>query len=221
MRALVEELRLPLLQIARKSELARLSGDIEQLKEIETTADAALRLTDSYLFSTQILLGQQQLDLAPVSLGATMYDTAQYLKNLAKLYDCDIDIRVRTKTGLVMAHQQGLQAALTSLAYSFISANTSGKKQKIILTAHKAENGVAAGVLTTNKDLAKNSLAQARKLFGSARRPLGSFTHNNGAGVYVADTLFDYMSSELKVTKEKSSVGLTAILLPSQQLALL
>ncbi len=221
MRALVEELRLPLLQIARKSELARIQGSPVQLMDIETTADAALRLIDGYLFSTQVLLGQQQLNLEPVSVSAAMYDTAQYLKNMAKLYDCNIDIDVRSKSGLVMAHPQGLQAALTSLAYTFINANTEGKKQRIVLSAHKTAHGIAAGVLTTNTELAKDSLNNARQLFGNARRPMGSFTHNNGAGIFVADSLFGAMSTSLKVTKQKSSAGLTALLLPSHQLALL
>ena len=221
MRALAEELRLPLLQIARKSELARLNADVNQIKEISVTADAALMLVDSYLFSTQVLLGQQQLDLEPVSISAMMYDTAQYLKNMARLYDCDIDIDIRGKSGLIMAHPRGLQAAFTSLAYSFINANTDGSKQRIVLQAHKTRGGISAGVLTTNKDIPKDSLSIARKLFGSARSPMGNFTHNSGAGIYVADSLFSLMSTQLKVTKQKSSVGLTAILLPSHQLALL
>ncbi len=220
LRALAEELRLPLMQIARTSELAQTdnSTNAKYLSTIETTADAALRLIDSYLFSTQVLLGQQQLDLQPVSVSATIYDTAQYLRNMAKLYDCDIDIRIGGKAGLVMAHPEGLQAALTSLAYSMINAG--GKKQRVVLLAQKTKHGVTTGVMTTNKHMPKDSLQQARRLFGVARRPMQN-AHNNGAGIYLADYLFDAMSTTMKVSKQKTSSGLVAILLPSQQLALL
>jgi hypothetical protein len=221
MRALAEELRLPLLQIARKSELTRLGVDPSSLKEIETTADTALKLIDGYLLSTQLLLGQQKLDLEPVSLGAAMYDTAQYLRNMAKLYGCDIDIDVSAKSGLAMAHPKGLQAALTSLAYAFISANVASKKHQVILCAHKTTYGIMAGVLTTDTTLPKNSLQNARQLFGTVRRPMPALTHNNGAGIYVADHLFAAMNAKLKVTSQKTAAGLTALLLPSQQLALL
>lgn len=221
LRALAEELRQPLLQIARGSELAQSQPSQQELKNIETTADAALRLIDSYLLSTQLLLGQQQLPLTPVSLGATMYDTAQHLKNLAKLYNCDIDITVKGNVGLTMAHPEGLQAALTSLAYSFIGARFSGKKRRVILTAAGNEKGVSAGVMSTDKVLAKDTLTEARQLFGTARRPLSALTHNNGAGVFVADYLFSAMNAPLRVTTRRSTSGLTAMLLPSRQLALL
>ncbi len=220
LRALAEELKLPLLQIARGSELARISNQPEQLKDIEVTADAALRLIDSYLFSTQVLVGQQSLSLEPVSVAASMYDTAQYLRNMSKLYDCDIDVSVSGKCGLAMAHPTGLQAALTSLAYSIINTST-GKKPRILLTAKKTTEGILAGVVATNSDITKDALSIARKLYGDARRPMAGFTHNNGAGIYVADALFAAMASELKVSSGRGKAGFIATLLPSQQLVLL
>lgn len=221
MRALAEELRLPLTQILRKSELALLNGSDSEIKDIATTANAALRLVDSYLFSTQVLLGQQQLNLEPVSISASMYDTAQYLSDIAKLYDCDIDVAISGKAGLAMAHPQGLRAALISLAYSFISTDSTQHKKRVILHAGKTNQGISAGVFTTNKQLPKESLSSARELFGVARQPISNLTHNHGAGIFVADSLFGFMSTSLKVTKQKTSAGLSAILLPSQQLALL
>jgi hypothetical protein len=221
LRALAQELRLPFLQIARKSELMRLTQDKAGLKDIEITADAALKLIDSYLFSTQLLLGQQQLELQPVSVSATMYDTAQYLHKMAKLYDRTIDIRVKGKCGLVMAHPQGLQAAFTSLAYTFINTASTAKKQRIVLTAQKTPEGVAAGVIATNVGLSKDTLSNARDLYGEARQPMAEVTHTTGAGIYVADMLFSAMAATMQVSKQYSASGLIATLLPSQQLSLL
>lgn len=220
LRALAEELRLPLLQIARQAELANMGGNGQpNIKVIEATSEAAIRLVDSYLYSTQVLLGQQSLPLEPVSVTATMYDTAQYLRKLAKIYDCDIDVRVRGKCGLVMANAKGLQAALTSLVYAFVGSNQRTNKQRIVLMAMKDGQGITAGVMT-NAEIEKGTLAKARELYGKARQPASAITHKSGAGIYVADALFKSMESELRVVKQNASTGLMATMLPSYQTAL-
>lgn len=220
LRSLAEELRLPLLQIARQAELANMrSVSLPNLRVIEATSEAAIRLVDSYLISTQVLNGQQSLPLEPVSVPATMYDTAQYLRKLAQIYECDIDVRVSGKCGLVMANAQGLQAALTSLAYTFIGSVNQSKKQRIVLSAKRTGEGITAGVMTT-APIEKGALIKARRLYGKARRPSADITHKSGAGIYVADALFKSMESELRVVRHKNSAGLVATLMPSYQTVL-
>ncbi len=222
LRTLAEELKLPLMQIARSAELAQVTGNTWEIDRTAVLADTALRLLDSYVLSTQAMLGQQKLELEPVSLSATMYDTAQYLHKIAKLYDCQINLSIKGKKGLVMAHRQALQAALTSLGYSFISSvDSQPKKTNIILIAQGSRQGVLAGIQTTNLDLSSQLLQQAKDLYGFARQPLADMTHASGAGVLVARSLFDAMTYQLKVTHTRGKAGLAAILLPSQQLALL
>lgn len=226
LRTLAEELKMPLMQIARAAELARTSGDTRQIEQAEVLADMSLKLLDSYVLSTQTMIGQQTLHLEPVSLSATLYDTAQYLYKLAKLYDCEVDLSVSGRFGLVMAHPAGLQAAMLSLGYSFINAISgldAGKKHtaEITLVAKRNARGIATGIQTTNQELGSVFLQQAKQLYGVARQPMAELTHASGAGVLVANSLFDAMASELKVVKTRKSSGLVATLLPSQQLALL
>lgn len=223
LRTLAEELKLPLMQIARAAELARTSGDTSEIEHAEILADSALKLLDSYVLSTQTMLGQQALHLEPVALSATLYDTAQYLYKLAKLYDCKIDLVVSGKCGLVMAHPQALQSALTSLGYSFINAindQSSGSTQ-LLLTAQKTKQGIVAGIQTSNQEVGAKLLSQAKELYGVARQPIAGFTHANGAGILVANSLFDAMATHLRVVRGRNNAGLVATLLPSQQLALL
>jgi len=221
-KALAEDLRAPLLQIARGSELANSgSGTAADLKSIETTADATLKLIDSYLFSTQVMLGQQKLELEPVSVKAIMYDTAHYLDKMCKLYDQQIELQIHARNTLVMAHPQAMQAALISLAHSFISSFQRTSPQQIILTAQKTGYATTTGIMTTGTKLSQQSLNKARQLFGNIRQPLRQHTHANMAGIYVADSLFAAMQSTLKVKNEQQHSGLAAILLPSQQLSLL
>ena len=224
LRTLAEELKLPLMQIARAAELARISGDVKEVAQAEVLADTALRLVDSYVLSTQTMLGQQALELEPVSLNAVLYDTAQYLHKLAKLYDCKIELVVSGKHGLVMAHPQALQSALTSLGYSFINVINSqedGQKAQIILSASKNKQGVAAGIQTNNQEVGSRLLQQAKDLYGFARQPMSDLTHGSGAGILVANSLFDAMATQLRVVRNRTNSGLAATLLPSQQLALL
>lgn len=221
LKALIQELKLPLLQIARQSELARLQTDPAALKQIEATADAAMKLIDSYALSAQALLGQQTMALEPVSVSAALYDTAQYLRKMGTLYECTIDVRVKGKVGLVMANPIGLQAALTSLAYSLISTPGRTRNKRIVLTAEKTAEGIATGVASSGLHLPKDTLSRARKLYGQARQPLAQASHSQGAGIYVADILMQAMTAELRVAGGRGRSGFVATMLPSQQLAFL
>ncbi len=219
-RSLADELKLPLVQIARSAELAELSQPANQLRTIETTAANALRLIDGYLLVTS--LGKQgQLDLAPVSVTATLYDVAQDLYELSQLYDTSIDIRVHGSTGQAMAHGAGLKAALNSLAYTFLTGGPKGRSQTLTLVAQQTKEGITAGVLSDVAHVTAEDLQQARQLYGRADQPAGGFTQNSGVGLYLADHLFAAMESPLKVLKFGRKTGLAAVMMPSHQLALL
>lgn len=220
LRALAEELRLPLVQIARQAELSQNSKDLKSnLKNIEATAEATLGLLDSYLLTTRLLLEQQTLDLSPVPVSATLYDSAQDVYKLAKLYEAEIDIEVHGKCGQAMAHPTGLRAALSSLAYNFIYAPTQ-KKTKVAFFASRHHGIVHTGVISNNQ-FNKHDLDEARQLFGSARQPSAKLSGRGGAGVFVADKIFSAMSSSLKVGHVHKSAGLFGELTPNQQLALI
>lgn len=218
--ALAEELRLPLLQILHKSQLADINQDYSQLKDIESTAETTLRLIDSYLFSTQVLLGQQQLDLQPVSVSAVLYDVQQHLSKVARLYNCQLTIRASKKTGLVMTHRLGLQTALLTLAYSFITASNTAKR-RIILHAEQVDGQIRTGILASNSGINQLALERARAFHGRVKQPFSALTHNTGAGVYVADTLCTAMASRLQAETKRGFRGLALTLQPSHQLALL
>ncbi len=219
--SLVEELKLPFMQVARSAEFGRLMNDRDQYRRIEITAEAAIKLLDSYVLSSQTLINQVPLELSSISLTSTMYDSAQNLSRLTKLYNTDIDIRVEGKCGLVMANKSALEAALTSLAYTFISANTFSIKKLVTLLARNDNDVISVGILSSGSKISKKSLDSARKLYGNARQPASNMTHTSGAGLYVADSLFYAMDSELHFIRHNNMTGLIANLLPSAQLKLL
>jgi hypothetical protein len=220
LRALAEQLKLPLLQIAREAELAAASNDQTALNSISYTADMALRLVDSYLLSVQ-LQALPSLELEPVSVSAVLQDTAHRLNQLAKQYDCDLEVHLAGKYEPVMAHRQSLESAFATLGYAFIEAVPHAKqKHKIILGAHRSSKGLVAGVFGNQDGLSTDMYRRGMALFGSARQAVPALAPGSGAGIFVADSLLKNMQTPLHISRHHKLSGLAATLVQSHQLQL-
>jgi len=222
--AVAEQLKLPLLQIARQAELGQLSKNQSDLTSIQTTADMAIQLLDSYLFGARLALEQDyRLSLEPVSVSSVLYDTEQQLSALAKLYGVELELDVDGKFAPVLANRQGLQSALTSLGYALIEAlpSLNTKKLTLSLAVHNSRYGVVAGVYSDVEQLTTEALRQGRKLHGHIRQPLATLSPSSGAGVFVADAILQAMDSELRPTRHHNLYGLGAVLRPTPQLQLI
>lgn len=223
LRALAENLKLPFLQIARRAELARLTNEpLEFLDSIELTADAALQLLDNYLLSLR-LSQQPAVHLEPISVAAILHDTAHKLEKLAKLYDCDVELNISGKYEPIMAHKAGLSAALVSLGYVFIEAQSIRAREHrpvIKLAAHRGKKGIVAGMFADMDGLSTDMYRRARELYGRAPQPLSQFTSASGAGVFVADSLLNSMSANLRIAHHQKLTGLAATFIPSRQMSL-
>lgn len=225
--ALAEHIKLPLLQIARRSELAQLSGRPKKhLEAIELTADTALTLLDNYLLSLK-LAHMPDLELEPVSVAGVLNDTAHALSRIAKEYDTDLEIHLSGRYEPVMAHKGGLEAALTSLGYVFVetiaSSNDNSKtgKPKLLLAAHRGKTGIVAGLYAGLDNLSTDMYKRAHHLYGHARLAMPELAIDSGAGVFVADSLLDTMYARLRVARHHTLSGLAATLLSSRQLQLI
>lgn len=220
LRALAEQLKLPLLQIAREAELAGANKDISALGSIGYTADMALRLIDSYLLSVQ-LQTLPSLELEPVSVSAVLQDTAHELAKLAAQYNCDLEVDLSGKYQPVMAHRQSLEAAYATLGHAFIESHPEASlRHKVILGAHKSQRGLVAGIFGSQDGINSDMLRRGRALFGTARQTLPGMSPAAGAGVFVADSLLTSMEAPLHVSRHNRLAGLAATLVPSRQLQL-
>lgn len=216
LRALAEQLKLPLIQIAREAELAKPGA----LGSISYTADMALRLVDSYLLSVR-LQALPSLELEPVSVSAMLQDTAHQLNQLAKDYDCDLEVHLAGRYEPVMAHRQSLEAAFATLGYAFIEAvPNSETRHKVILGAHRSNRGLVAGIFGNQEGLSSDMFRRGQALFGTARQAVPAITPNAGAGIFVADSLLKNMEAPLHLSRHSKLTGLAATLVPSQQLQL-
>ena len=221
-RAMADELRLPLLRIAAMAET-----DYEQPKsysQIHATAKSALKLIDNYVLSTQVFTGQMSLDLEPTPLGAVLYDSADTVRDFARMHGVDIDIESTKRAGLVMGHKEVLHAALTSLAYSFINSTpgvVKKKRPKIVFGSTLKDRQVLSSVLVSGQSFSSSSLDNAKKLLGRAVQPMPKIMHTSAAGIFVADALLQCVGLKTEAYNNRGLSGFGTMMVPSSQTKLL
>lgn len=219
--ALAEQLKSPFLQIARRAELSRDDKTPEQsLFQIEATAQLAVRLIDNYLLATET--NQSYLPLETVSVSAILHEAAEHLGPVARQYNCELELSLSGKYEPVTANANGMRAALVSLGHAFVEAGSSNSRQKHIvrLAAHRVQTGIVAGVFAEDDGLSRQVFRRAKRLYGHARQPLTTFSASSAAGVFVADSLFAAMNTQLRVASHRRVNGLAATFMPSRQLRL-
>lgn len=216
-----EQLKMPLLQIARHAELGQLTGEAD-LPRLQATAEASLKLLDHYLLGVRLSMEPEQLSFEPVSVSSVLYDAGQELHQLAKSYGVGLELHVAGKYGPVMAHRQALQSALVSLGSALIEALPAleSPQLKLQLATHRCRYGIVAGLYSDTEQLTAQALEQGRKLHGTTRQPLMNITHSAGAGIFVADALLRAMDMRLKVSRHQRLFGLGTVLQPNHQLQL-
>jgi hypothetical protein len=220
LRALAEQLKLPLLQIARSAELARTSKNPEALMTISYIAETALRLVDGFLLGVDRHV-QGLGHLEQVSVASVLNDTAHKLAPLAKQNGCDVELSLHGKYGPVMAHRESLESAIMLLGYGMVEARTpEQRRHRVVLAAHKSAYGLVAGVFDNQPGLSADMLKRGKALYGTARQTMPKASAANGASVFVADALFSTMKAPLHVARHNSLSGLAGTLHPSSQMNL-
>jgi hypothetical protein len=220
--SVAEELKLPLLQIARHTEQGRLTGRAD-LALIQSTADMALRLLDNYALGVRLALEpHEHLAIESVSVSSVLYDAGQQLDSLAKSYGVDLELNIAGRYGPVLAHRQGLQAALVSLGAALIEALPAQEttQLKLHLATHRSRYGIVAGLYADTRQLSREALQRGRELQKRSRQPFTGLTHTSGAGVFVADTILHAMQLSLKPSRHHRLYGLGTVLQPTNQLHL-
>jgi hypothetical protein len=219
--SVAEELKLPFLQITRQAEQAQLTGETN-LQTIQSTASSALNLLDNYVMGIRLALAPEDLTIEAVSISSILYDAAQQLDALAKNYGVALELNVAGKFGPVLAHRQGLQAALVSLGAALIEALPAQEtpQLKLQLATHRSRYGIVAGLYADTKQLSTNALQRGRALQRHSRQPLMNLAPGSGAGIFVADTILRAMHLHLTASRHHRLYGLGTILQPNRQLQL-
>lgn len=219
--SVAEQLKIPLMQIARRAEQAQIDGNAD-LTTIQATADAAMRLIDSYALGVRLSLEPQLNNVEPVSLPSVLYDTGQKLDALAKSYGVGLELRITGRNSPVMAHREGLEAALVSLGSALIEALPAleGPQLSLQLATHRSRYGIVAGLYADTKQFTATALQKGRLLQPTTRQPLLGLTHTSGAGIFVADAILQAMELSLTASRHAGLHGFGTVLQPNRQIQL-
>jgi hypothetical protein len=220
LRSIAEQLKQPLMAIARQAELSSFTGSVQPqaLADIGVHAATGLHLVDGYLLGMRLLDEQAQLELEPVSISSLLTETAHELSGLAKQYDTSLELHIAGRYAPVMAHRQGLKAVLMSLGCALLEGGTSESKQ-LTLAVHRTPHGIVTGLYGAFVSLSTDEWRKALALQGIASQPMRSLG-GSAAGLFVAETILQAMEARLRVGRHLNMQGLATTLQSSQQLSL-
>lgn len=219
--SIAEELKLPLMQIARQAELSQISAKPDN-NIIMTSADNAVQLIDNYIIGVKMATNPEKIVYEAVSVSSILYDSANQLDGLAKLYGVELDLLISGKFNPVTANREGLKAALTSLGMALIEAlpGQETTQLKLHFATHRSRYGIVAGIYSDNKQLTSVAIKNGRRLQRSSRQPLNKLSHTNGAGIFVADAILNAMDLRLTPSRHHNLYGIGMVLQPNNQLRL-
>lgn len=212
--ALAEQLKVPLLQIARLSEV---SGEVA-LPRISAISEHALRLVDAY--SQVNAQNQTKLLLEPLTTSAVLYDVVVQLEPFAKQWDYTIEIDQQGKGVPIMAHRQSLSTMLTLLGASLIESGGEAEDtpRHLVLGTHRSARGIVVGAFSSQVELSQKALQLTRELHGRAAQAAPSLGLSGGAGLAIADQLSEQIHAPLRAYRHRSLTGIGSLLQPSRQL---
>jgi hypothetical protein len=225
LRAIAEELKIPLNRIARLAEISLMAEKgqsvDDQLRAIERNTTVAMQLVEGYLISLQLADSQQVLDLEPVSIGSILNDTAHQLSGMASEYGMDLEILIKGRQRLIMGNVRALKSAFLNIGATLIASQPQiAKRQALTLVSYPQKTSMVAGIYGNQSSISRQEWSRGQELYGHARQPLKNLSATNGAGLFVADTLFKAMSSRLRPSHHHKQNGLAATLSLSQQMQL-
>lgn len=213
MRALALELKSPLINIARQSELA----DVRDFAEIQHTAEQALTLIDSYLLSAQADHGQLSLNLEPVSLGSVLYDASVQLSRVAKKQALDLVIDDRAHDP-VMTNRGALVAVLA--AFGQILMSSAGiRRSELVLRSYRTSSGELGVGVFADVNLSENDLRQEIELQRASQMPIARVSNRAHASMVIAENLCSAMGGNMTVKKMGRLKGFGTLLPRSEQLS--
>lgn len=214
--ALADQLKVPLLQIARLSEI---SGE-SALPRISIVSEHALRLVDAY--AQTHAQNQTKLLLEPLTTSAVLYDVAIQLQPFARQWDYTIEIDQQGKGVPIMAHRESLRTMLTLLGASLIEASADDAEipHHLVLGTHRSARGIVVGAFSSHLALSQRALQLTRELHGRAAQAVPSLGLAGGAGLAIADRLSEQMHAPLRAYRHRSLTGIGSLLVPSHQLQL-
>lgn len=216
--SLVNDLKRPLVLLAREAELAEITKQKSSFKSIKNTAEHTLKLIDSYLLLAKSEYGQLVLPLESVGVGAVIYDVMQDIEYLAKR--ANVEVNCQINGGNVMANRSGLKATIFCLSDMALSAAQEGKRGKLLISTKQVDKNIRISILSDSMEVKNSDIKRASKHQGKAHRAFNNVSSDSGVRLALAEALSSALGSHLTAAKSKNLQGIGFDLLKSQQLSL-
>lgn len=217
--ALAEQLKMPLLQIARLAE----TDNQSVVAHISVISQQALRLVDAYVQAQTLM--QTELEFEPVTTSAVLYDVAHDLQSFADHYDLTIELDQKGTLVPVLAHRATLKTLLMLIAASLIEStgvvsNEGQAAKRLILGTHRVAKGTVIGAFSANAEITQRALRLTRELQLDSSHAVSALGMSGATALAIADQLSQRLSVPLKAYRHRSLMGVGGLLLPSRQLQL-
>lgn len=212
MLALADQLKVPLLQIARLAEVPGRGA----IKRISIISEQALRLVDGYTLANE----QAELKLEPITTSSVLYDVGHLLTPLAKELDYQLEIDLRGNNKPVMGHYNTLKTMLILLGASLIESGVENETRNLMLGTHRSNKGTVVGVFSDSVDMSQRAIRLSRQLHGRASQAVPALGASGGAAMAVADLLSTKLNAPLRAYRHQSLSGIGSLLSNSTQLQL-
>ncbi len=214
--ALAEQLKMPLLQIARLAE----TNHTASLPHISVISEHALRLVDAYVQAQTLL--QTELILEPVTTGAVLYDVAHELQAYADHHDVTIELDQKGTAVPVLAHRKTLKTLLTLVASSLIESagDSTNSYKRLVLGTHRVSRGTVIGAFSADAEVTQRALRLTRELQLDTSHAVSALGMTGATALAIADQLSGQLAAPLKAYRHRNLMGVGGLLLPSRQLQL-
>lgn len=213
-RALAYELKNPLINIARRAELA----DPAALEDIQLMAEQSLSLIDSFLLTAQTEYGQVALDLEPASVGSILYDAAALMRHYSKRNNITLILDDKTRE-TVMTHRPAISAVLNVFGNIIMSIKKPDRHNEVVLSGYRTRDGSTGVGIFSDISFSQKDLDNALALQGKAHMPLANLSSSAHVSLIIADNLCRALGGGLKVKRIGGRSGLTTDMPISVQLA--
>lgn len=212
-RALAEQLKLPLVQIAHGAEMA---GQIQ----INNNARNGLQLLENFILSLDNR-NQIELNLEPVAVGAVINDTLHKLSSRASDYRVEIDYRPQHRQPPVMASYRHFCAGMEILIGNFIEncqLTNPKNSSKIIINSATRRQKIQIGIYGIEPKIISAYRSYLKNRYTNHLQPA---IIKSLSSLYLADNLLQMMSSTILPTHKLSLSGLNFQLNKAKQLKMM
>lgn len=223
LRLITDDLSSMLGQIGHLSEaLMAAPGPLDHdLKSLYSRVSSAIELVDNYRLGLRLNLAAIDSDyLSSVPASSVMYEVIRALEPLARGNGIKLTLNVTDKLPPIVANQEVLRSALTSIGFGLLNfLGADNKQTELSLDLTQKNEHATIGWYWQGDKLSAHDWRASKRAVASGGHP-GLIFSNHSSGIFIGDFMLKLLDSELKTTKRFNRPGLMASFKLTSQLSL-